>query len=124
MIRCEEREFPAESVIDLVDHLHEFHPLPDLTQSSNFDCNNCEESFQTKHNLMIQRKGKHLDKVPKCIGFNEGTCNFQDTCWFIHELCINQSIPEFKCNFCDYILKMITKLMKHKKTAHKETSWG
>jgi hypothetical protein len=28
IISCEECEFPADCVTDLVDHLHEFHPLP------------------------------------------------------------------------------------------------
>ena len=69
---------------------------------------------------MIHRKREHSNKVAKCIDFNEGTCNFQDTCWFIHELSINQSIPEFNCNFCNNVFKIKSKLMKHIKIEHKE----
>ena len=38
--RCEECEFPAESMNDLVYHMHEFHPLEE--REPKFKCKYCE----------------------------------------------------------------------------------
>ena len=45
MIRCEECEFSADCVTDLVDHLHEFHPLPNYEVG--IECHYCSETFHS-----------------------------------------------------------------------------
>ena len=46
----DECEFPAECMNDLVEHMHEFHPLEN--QQLGFECKYCGENFQTKGILM------------------------------------------------------------------------
>ena len=46
IIRCEECEFPAEDMNDLVYHMYEFHPLED--NKCIFECNYCSDSLKIK----------------------------------------------------------------------------
>ena len=34
---------------------------------------------------MIHRRSKHIDKINKCRYFAEGSCKFEQRCWYSHE---------------------------------------
>ena len=46
IIRCEECEFPAEDIHELVDHMYGSHPLE---SESEIECYHCGESFAEKN---------------------------------------------------------------------------
>ena len=102
IIRCEECEFPAENIHDLVYHMHEFHPLE---SEIDIKCHYCGENFETKGDFMTHRKDAHIEKVNLCRFFAEGKCDFGDGCWYNH--CktgsINYDKIEYKCRVCDKI---------------------
>ena len=50
IIRCDECEYPAECIVDLVEHMHEFHPLGN--SQPGIDCHYCGENFPIKKDLM------------------------------------------------------------------------
>ena len=80
IIRCEECEFPAEDMHELVDHMHGSHPLE---LESEFKCH-FEECFVDKKHLMQHRKEYHIEKVKPCSYFIEGKCDFDEECWYLH----------------------------------------
>ena len=48
-------------------------------------CFICNETFQTKTDLMSHRKKKHVNLVRLCNQFQMNACRFQDeACWFKH----------------------------------------
>ena len=75
IMRCEECEFPAESVTELVDHLHEFHPLDGMESDENslFNCRFCDESFETLTEVMKHNKLTHTNNVQHCQNPNSTT---------------------------------------------------
>ena len=69
VIRCEECEYPAEDMHDLVDHMHGSHPLEDYKE--NIEYNYCGGFFLERSDLMDHLKQEHADKVPVCTLFLE-----------------------------------------------------
>ena len=122
IIRCEECEFPADNVNDLVYHMYEFHPLEGFHSEESFEekfqCNYCGEKFKTKGDLMMHRKDVHTDRVNLCRYFAEGHCNFgTDTCWYSHSK-TKPKITTFKCSLCEKEFKNRADFMHHKKNDH------
>ena len=116
IIRCEECEFPAENIHDLVYHMHEFHPLE---SESDIKCHYCGENFQTKRDLMSHRKTTHIEKVKLCSYFGEGKCNFGDECWYNHSISgSNNDNTELKCRICDKMFVNRNDFMHHRKKEH------
>ena len=74
IIRCEECEFPAEDVHELVYHMFEFHPLQG--NEKGMECHYCSEEFKSKNELMFHRKLNHIEKVQICFNFNDGNLYF------------------------------------------------
>ena len=58
IIRCEECEFPADDIHDLVYHMYESHPLE--TQDNSIACNFCSDKFKSKAELMMHKKRDHI----------------------------------------------------------------
>ena len=113
LIRCDECEFPAECMVDLVDHMHEFHPLGGYEPG--IVCNHCGENLESKNSLMNHRKKFHSEMISPCINFSEGKCNYGELCWFSHDASKRIILPEFTCNLCDKKFKIKSQFMKHRK---------
>ena len=77
IIRCEECEFPADSINDLVFHMYEFHPLEE--EANKIKCNFCSDMFSNNSELMRHKKLVHIDKVQICIKFAAGECTFEES---------------------------------------------
>ena len=118
IIRCEECEFPAEDVNDLVYHMYEFHPLEEYDKG--MECHYCSDKFKSKSELMIHRKNDHIEKVQFCIYFSNGKCAFGDTCWFSHDPSPRKSFHEYKCSVCEETFKIKSVFMNHRKAKHSE----
>ena len=116
IIRCEECEFPAECINDLVFHMYEFHPLAEKDPS--IKCNHCDDTFTSKRDFMIHRKRDHVEKVQLCTNISNGECSYGNGCWFRHDI---NSLPEYNCNHCETAFVRKSELMKHKKDEHVET---
>ena len=116
IIRCEECEFPAENIHDLVYHMHEFHPLE---SESDFICHYCGENFETKRDLMSHRKDTHIEKVKFCSYFAEGKCIFGDDCWYNHSKTgSNYDKTEYRCRVCDKSFVNRHDFMHHRRKEH------
>ena len=119
IIRCEECEFPAEDVHELVYHMFEFHPLQG--NEKGMECHYCSEEFKSKNELMFHRKLNHIEKVQICVNFDDGKCTFGDTCWFSHDTSSKKSIQVYKCNICEEEFKIKSVYMNHRKAKHSES---
>ena len=54
--------------------------------SKEIECYFCEESFETKAQVMLHRKTKHTKTVKNCTKFEIGNCSkSEETCWFMHK---------------------------------------
>ena len=116
VIRCEECEFPAEDIHELVDHMYGSHPLE---SESEIECYHCGDNFPEKKDLMNHRKLIHIEKVKPCSYFLEGHCNFEDECWYNHSITGSNDLKtEFKCRVCDNIFIDRNDFMKHRKKEH------
>ena len=115
IIRCEECEYPADDMHDLVDHMHGSHPLE--SYQDGMTCNHCGEELQTKSDLMMHIQKEHSEKVKVCDYFIEGMCTFGDLCWFSHDE--SKLLKEIKCIICDCNFGSKSLLMKHRKKEHR-----
>ena len=61
------------------------------TNSLEERCYNCDQVFGSFTDLMIHRRDQHSDKINKCRYFAEGTCKFQQRCWYSHEKTVNKN---------------------------------
>ena len=61
IIWCEECEFPAETINDLVFHMYEFHTLEE--EAIQIKCNFCSDKFSDTSGLMRHKKLVHSDNV-------------------------------------------------------------
>ena len=116
IIRCEECEFPAEDVYEIVDHMHGSHPIE---IESEFKCHYCGECFENKKCFMEHRKEAHIEKVKPCSYFIEGKCDFDDECWYVH--CSTGSgheKKEFICRVCDKRFTNKNDFMQHRTKEH------
>ena len=118
IIRCEECEFPADDMNDLVYHMYEFHPIED--NEIGIKCYYCSNKFITKSELMMHRKQFHDEKVRVCNGFSDGKCVFGDDCWYSHNPDNEVLLEDYTCNICDNIFKDKSEYMHHRKKEHKE----
>ena len=114
IIRCEECEYPAEDMHDLVDHMHGSHPLDDYIE--NIKCNYCGDYFPAKSDLMNHIHQEHEDKVQVCIYFLEDRCTWGDSCWFSHDQ--EKKLAGFKCTICGQKFLSKSELMRHRKLEH------
>ena len=115
---CSECDFESNCVHCFGDHDHDEPENEQESQSTKFTCYYCEDTFQTKADVMKHTKLIHLDKVSHCLNFLEGTCSFSDRCWFLHDENMRKSEPIFDCKFCESRFKTKSQLMKHKKLCH------
>ena len=89
----------------------------DLDRKFIFKCSICNDNFETKGNLMLHKKKKHLEKVATCWNFTSKSCHYQDElCWFSHQE--KDTNQEMKCNFCAENFKTKNDLQLHKKRMH------
>ena len=59
-----------------------------------FQCGHCEQSFTDKNDFMHHRKRDHIERVQTCKFYNEGSCRFDNKCWFSHGNNTSQSSNE------------------------------
>ena len=57
----------------------------DHVNDDNFDCQTCDDRFETISGLMKHRKVEHTDTVPICKAVKDGlVCDYKENCWFSH----------------------------------------
>jgi len=115
IIRCEECEFPADCMNDLIYHMHEFHPLEE--KQDKIKCNYCDDMFTFQKDLMLHKKVAHIEKVPFCNNFSKG-CRYENECWFRHDTSSRISLQAYDCNFCEKKFQTKFEFMIHKKEEH------
>ena len=114
IIRCEECEYPADDMHELVDHMHGAHPLDN---DDCIKCDSCWKEFRVQSDLVVHIQNEHSDKVKLCSHFLEGRCIFADSCWFLHDE--SQQVQlDFKCIYCDSTFNSKSDLMSHRKREH------
>ena len=94
-------------------------------------CKDCNETFETKWQLMNHRRDKHpTNKM--CFYDAENKCSFSaDQCWYKHRESRSKTNSEsrltskdrnvLKCFTCQNIFANIPSLMEHRKQNHIET---
>ena len=117
IIRCNECDYPADDLVDLGEHMYEFHTENPFCHIS---CFYCDENFKNENNLMKHRKLVHEEKVKDCNLFMEGICPFGDECWYKHQENSRKQIPEYKCRICQKTFNSKVEFMKHRKSDHIE----
>ena len=116
---CGDCDYESDCVHCFSDHDHEPEDSNDeVIRDSNFNCYYCDEIFPTKATVMTHTKISHVDKAKHCLNFLEGTCSYNDNCWFLHDQKVRESDPGFNCNYCDRRFKTKIQLMRHKKQDH------
>ena len=56
------------------------------SQSENA-CNECDENFTKKNDLMKHKKMTHKKNVQRCRKYLQGNCSFEEAaCWYSHEV--------------------------------------
>ena len=116
-IRCEECEYPAEDIYDLVDHMRGNHSLDDSEDfEHSFKCEYCDKGFHERKDLMLHIQNDHSSQVKQCKHFLEGRCVFGDACWFRHDK--SKELENIKCMYCDCSFPTKAVLMSHRKKEH------
>ena len=90
-------------------------------QKFKYTCNTCKDNFESKNELMMHRKKKHVEKVQVCWNFVSSKCQFvEDLCWFRH--CNSEMQQEkYYCKFCGETFMTRNDLQIHKKIKHNKT---
>ena len=121
LLFCNECEFPADDLYYLGQHMYEDHT--EGTENK-IVCHYCDETFETKDDVMKHRKKTHKEKVKECIYFTAGKCHYGDElCWFIHSKTNKKQLDEdleIKCKHCDKTFKLRSEFMQHRKRYHSE----
>ena len=116
---CTDCDYESDCVHCFSDHDHDQHDEDEEeTDVPNFHCYYCDETFSSKMNVMNHTKLYHVAQAKHCINFLEGTCRYDDRCWFLHDEKVKQSNPKFNCNYCDSSFRLKSQLMLHKKIIH------
>ena len=116
---CGECDYMSDCVHCFSDHDHDQEDADDQEiQDSNFSCYYCDEIFPTKPLVMRHTKIAHIDKANHCLNFLQGTCSYDNRCWFLHDETLKESDPTITCNYCTENFRTKTQLMHHKKHHH------
>ena len=78
-------------------------------------CKFCNDVFKDKCELMKHSREDHKDKMSLCWNFQAGDCQYQDQCWFSHEINPTQFNQQYNCNSCEEQFTTQAKLSKHQK---------
>ena len=126
---CMDCAFQANCASELIKHLKltSHQPSQHIKDKRKlFDdyrqCYTCKMDFDGYYNLMNHRKKVHPSSK-KCRNFPLN-CSFGSECWYVHieqEKENEDSLDNFKCDFCDNEIKGRNNFMKHKKIFHPET---
>ena len=114
---CGECDYLADCIHDFNDHTHSSDGLENHDKSL-FNCNFCDESFETLQEVMKHNKMIHTSSVQHCKHFLEDICYFGDNCWFLHSESFRNSEPSFKCNSCEDKFRTQKSLREHMKSMH------
>ena len=91
-----------------------------IAEDESFTCNFCDNTFDSKQNLMHHKKEEHTRKVNSCWHFSAGFCPFgKDKCWFAH--ITDNDIPlsnEYACKLCDKVCRSQADLLHHRRKKH------
>ena len=80
---CGDCDFESDCVHCFSDHDHDLDEQE--IQAPNFNCYYCDEIFSTKADVMIHTKVSHITNAKPCLSFLDGTCKYNDRCWFVHD---------------------------------------
>ena len=119
--RCDECEYPAEDLCELGEHIYFNHNSDNCEDI--YNCNFCEETFESKTELMTHKKNNHEENITICKYFMEDKCAFDaKKCWYSHnkldEESSRQPLKEYICVLCKETFQVKSEFMKHKKSNH------
>ena len=78
-------KFYLRGICNFEDNLCWYKHKRENKSPTTFKCGHCEKSFTDKNGFMHHRKSDHLESVQICRFHNEGSCRFNNRCWFRHE---------------------------------------
>ena len=116
---CGDCDYLADCIHDFNDHTHS----PDDFNESDlqcFQCNFCEDTFESISEVMIHNKQVHTSNVQHCDKFLEDECYYGENCWFLHSENYRKSASDLNCRKCNSKFKSKSRLMEHMKTNHME----
>ena len=114
---CSDCDYLAECIHDFNDHTHSVDDDMD-EEISYFNCNFCDEVFETLSEVMEHKKLIHTSNVQHCNQFLEGNCLYGNSCWFLHSETLKQSEPNIICKFCEKKFRTKASLREHMKVNH------
>ena len=63
------------------------HEEKQIGQKEDIDCFVCNETFQSKPELMTHRKKNHSEIIRQCIQFSQNNCRYEEeSCWYKHAI--------------------------------------
>jgi len=123
---CEHCSFQGNNQNSLNNHKSEAKHM-----DTNYKCNNCDNKFFSKDQLMKHRKGEHRVKI--CT--NLPKCTYGNECWYTHPssevIEANNDIEtptlvadieeKWRCRSCSSTFNSKNRLMRHRKQEHPST---
>ena len=114
---CSDCDYIAECIHDFNDHTHSIEDVENQDEAS-FNCNFCNDAFETLSDIMEHKKLIHTSNVQHCKNFLENICLYGSSCWFLHSERLKNAEPDIKCNFCDHKVRTKSSLREHMKEMH------
>jgi hypothetical protein len=112
---CRFCKYRTSDMIEYDDHVCENES--ESEQTNCFPCTFCEQSFQSRRELMEHKKKEHSGRVSVCWKFNSGKCHYGDEkCWFNHIA----AKCEIKCNFREQTFPNQSEFLTHRKSNHEK----
>ena len=114
---CSDCDYIAECIHDFNDHTHSIEDVENQDEAS-FNCNFCNDAFETLSDIMEHKKLIHTSNVQHCNQFLEGNCLYGNSCWFLHSETLKQSEPNIISKFCEKKFWTKASLREHMKVKH------
>ena len=124
---CDDCAFQANCASELMKHLKVtgHQPSKNIKDKRKVfedykQCFTCKMDFDGFYNLMNHRKIVHPSNK-KCRNFSNGTCVFDDDCWYVHSKKTDNgedTSDQFRCDLCDTEFKGRSNFMNHRKLQH------
>ena len=73
---------------DYTDQMCWWNHAPEVpTSEANFKCYVCDNTFESKYDMMVHRKKEHGSIIKPCNLYQDNSCRFtNESCWFRHNL--------------------------------------
>jgi hypothetical protein len=106
------------SEMELIKHINIKHKKPHEHINGTIKCQDCEEQFSSRWNLMNHQKENHPSQSP-CKYNLQNKCKFTaEVCWFKHTDSSEGSSEVISCYNCGNIFRNKSEMMIHRKKVH------